>query len=221
MEKSEPWNRVNVDLIGPLNVHASNGKFQLSALTVIDPATGWFEITEVKDTTAATAAAAFDDTWLSHHPRPQFIGMDGGSKNKAEFRETMINHGLGPGAKATTTHDPQSDAVVERIHQVSNDMLRTQELENRESDTDDPFGEVLSAAAHAIRCTFHTALKATPAQLVFGRDMTLPITMLALWQAIQARRQATIEHDDMLQKIPTELNMLVKLATKSLLQKTW
>ena len=49
MEKSEPWNRVNVDLIGPLPVHAKNGKFILNALTMIDPATGWFEVVPIKD----------------------------------------------------------------------------------------------------------------------------------------------------------------------------
>jgi len=75
-------------------------------------------------------------------------------------------------------------------------MLRTQKLEDRDLDTEDPFGEVLSTAAHAIRCTFHTTLKVTPAQLVFGRDMILPITMRADWQAIQTRRQTAIEHDN-------------------------
>ena len=132
MEKSEPWSRVNVDLIGPLNVRAKNGRFKLNALTMIDPATGWFEIVQLKDTTAATVAAAFHDTWLSRYPRPQFIGMDGGSKNKAEFRQTIINHGLGLGMKPSTTHNPQANSVVERIHQVLNNMLRTEELEDRE-----------------------------------------------------------------------------------------
>ena len=70
MEKSKPWNRVNVDLVGPLNdVHASNGKFQLSALTVIDPAAGWFETTESKDTKAATVAAAFESSCEFQFPR--------------------------------------------------------------------------------------------------------------------------------------------------------
>ena len=41
-----------------------------------------------------------------------------------------------------------------------------------------------------------TLLEATPAQLVFGRDMILPIAMRADWQAIQARRQAAIEHNN-------------------------
>ena len=55
---------------------------------------------------------------------------------------------------------------------------------------------MLSAAAYAIRCTFHTTLKATSAQLVFDRDVILPITMRADWQAIQTRRQTAIEHDN-------------------------
>ncbi len=108
----------------------------------------------------------------------------------------MINHGLGPGMKPTTTHNPQSNSIVERIHQVLNDMLRTMELEERELDPSHPFDEALSAAAYAIRCTYHTTLQATPGQLVFGRDVILPITMRADWNAIQARRQAMIEHNN-------------------------
>jgi hypothetical protein len=41
-----------------------------------------------------------------------------------------------------------------------------------------------SIFAYAIRSTFHTTIKATPEQLVFGRDMVLPITLLADWGAI-------------------------------------
>ena len=63
-----PWNRVHVDLIGPLPVHAKNGKFELLVLTMIDPASRWFEAVPLKDNTSGTVAAAFDDTWLSRHP---------------------------------------------------------------------------------------------------------------------------------------------------------
>ena len=196
VEHSIPWNRVNVDLIGPLSCKANNGTFNLLALTMIDPATGWFEVTSVKDSKAETVAAAFDDTWLSRYPRPQFIGFDGGGENKGAFKETIINYGLGPGMKPTTTHNPQSNSIVERIHQVLNDMLRTMELEERELDPSKPFDESLNAAAYAIRCAYHTTLQATPAQLVFGRDMILPIAMRADWNAIQANRQAMIEHNN-------------------------
>lgn len=47
-EQSKPWNHVNVDMIGPLSVKTPDGKtHQLQALTMIDPATGWFEVKDV------------------------------------------------------------------------------------------------------------------------------------------------------------------------------
>ena len=178
VENSVPWNRVDVDLIGPMTVHAKNGKFELLALvTMIDPASSWFEAVPLKDKTSGTVAAAFDDTWLSRHPRPQCIVFDCASENKSVFRETLINYGLGPGMKTITSHNPQANSMIERIHQVLNDMLRTKEMEETEIDPDFPFDSILSAIVCAIRCTYHTTLQATPGQLVFGRDMILPIAM--------------------------------------------
>jgi hypothetical protein len=48
-------------------------------------------------------------------------------------------------------------------------------------DEKDPWEPFLSSTAHEIRSTFHTTLKATPLQLVFGRDMVLPIQIMADW----------------------------------------
>jgi hypothetical protein len=52
-----------------------------------------------------------------------------------------------------------------------------------------PADNFLSSAAYAIRSTFHTTLKATPGQLVFGRDRVLPIKFMAEWGAIEQQRQ--------------------------------
>ena len=68
--ESTPWERVNVDLIGPLTVNTPRGAHQLNALTMIDPATGWFEVKEIAQRTADSVAAAFDDSWLTRYPRP-------------------------------------------------------------------------------------------------------------------------------------------------------
>ena len=81
-EPSIPWNRVNVDLMGPFTVKIYDKKQQLLALTMIDPTTGWFEATQIKDDTAETVSAAFDETWLSRYPRPQYIGYDNGKEYK-------------------------------------------------------------------------------------------------------------------------------------------
>jgi hypothetical protein len=50
-------------------------------------------------------------------------------------------------------------------------------------------GSLLSSDAYAIRITFHTTLKATPGQLVFGRDMVLPITFVADLGSIEQQCQ--------------------------------
>jgi hypothetical protein len=71
--------------------------------------------------------------------------------------------------KPSSSYNPQSNGIVERVHQVLGNALRTFELEHKELDTNDPWGPFLSAAAWAIRSTVHTTLDATPGQLVFGR----------------------------------------------------
>jgi hypothetical protein len=54
-------------------------------------------------------------------------------------------------------------------------MLRIFELEEQLLDEQNPWSRFLSAAAFSIRSTYHTTLEATPGQLVFGRDMVLPV----------------------------------------------
>jgi hypothetical protein len=70
-----------------------------------------------------------------------------------------------------------------------NDALLTAEIDGRELDEKYPWGPFLFSAAYAIRSIFHTTLKATPGQLVFGREMVLPITFMADWGAIEQQRQ--------------------------------
>jgi hypothetical protein len=47
----------------------------------------------------------------------------------------------------------------------------------------------MASTAYAIESTFYTTLKATPGQLVFGRDMVLTIKFMADWGAIEQQRQ--------------------------------
>jgi hypothetical protein len=45
----------------------------------------------------------------------------------------------------------------------------------------------------AINTTFHTTLKASPAQLAFCHDMILPTSFAANWYAINSRKQAQLQ----------------------------
>eukprot|EP00980_Cylindrotheca_fusiformis_P024408 scaffold11874_cov59-Cylindrotheca_fusiformis.AAC.1 len=60
----------------------------------------------------------------------------------------------------------------------------------------DPFAGVVSAISFAVRSTYHTTLQATPGQLVFGRDMILPIQFEANWEYIRQRKQKIIDENN-------------------------
>jgi hypothetical protein len=161
---------------------------------MIDPATGWFEIAEMKDQSSEAAMNAFDDTWLSRYPRPEFIGFDNGKEYKKFFKQLINNYGLKP--KPTTTYNPQSNGIVERVHQVLGDALRTAEIDGADLDEFRPWDSYLSSAAYAIRSTYHTTLKASPAQIIFGRDMLLPIEFNVDWAVLQQQKQKEIARNN-------------------------
>ena len=194
-EPAVPWQRVNLDMIGPLTVRQPTGKsLQLQALTMIDPATGWFEIKDVAKIDSDCCSQAFDDTWLCRYPRPQYLGFDGGKEFKLLFDEMRENYGMTK--KLSSPYNPQANGIIERIHQVINDMLRTFELEEQQLDPQEPWSRILSAVAFAVHSTYHTTLEATPAQLIFGRDMLLPVQFQADWAQIRMRRQAAINKNN-------------------------
>ena len=60
-----PWSCVNVDLIGPYVVRTPKATHTLRALTMIDPVTGWFKVTDIADKNANTVMEAFNNTWLT------------------------------------------------------------------------------------------------------------------------------------------------------------
>ena len=187
------WRRVNVDMIGPYTVRTPSRTIQLRAMTMIDPASNWFEVAALPMGTSPSSDICqklLDDVWLARYPRPMEIGFDNGSKFKALFRDLCANMGMKP--KPTTAYNPQGNSILERAHQVLGNCLRTFQLGGRELDKHRPFDEFLTATAYALQSTYHTTLGATPGQTVFGRDMVLPVKFKANWALIQQRKQKVI-----------------------------
>jgi hypothetical protein len=98
--------------------------------------------------------------------------------------------------RVTTAYNPQANGIIKRVRLVLADALRTFELQERELNENEPWSTFLASAAFAIRSTYHTTLQAMPGQLVFGRDMLLPIKFKANWAEIKARRQAEMQHNN-------------------------
>ena len=192
------WSRVNVDMWGPKTIRNKNGKtYKIHVMTMVDPVTGWFELAQLRDKpNAFMAMKRFDSQWLARYPRPREIGFDNGGEFMAEFRDLCDNMGLK--RRPSSSWNPQSNAILERIHQVLADCLRSFNLDERtinEMD-DDPFEEFLSAAAFSIRCSYHQTHGHSPAQMVFGRDMFMPVDAAIDWEQIQQRKQLKIQQSN-------------------------
>jgi hypothetical protein len=90
----------------------------------------------------------------------------------------------------TTVKNPQANGILERVHQVLGQMLRTAELDMVDSVTPNDVNVFLDNAAWAIRSTYHTVLKASPGASIFGQDMLFNILFVADWHKIRERRQS-------------------------------
>ena len=112
---------------------------------MIDPATGWFEVKAITNPDSASTMDAFFSEWLCRYPRPNLVGYDNGSEFKKYFKEMCINYGLK--SKPSTAYNPQSNGMIERVHQVLGNALRTFELDEEDLKEEDPWMPYLSAAA--------------------------------------------------------------------------
>ena len=88
---------------------------------------------------------------------------------------------------------------MERVHQVLHNMIvTTKDLNCCTFDCIDPWGEILSSIAWAVRASHHhSTFNKTPGQHVFGRDMVFNLSTVIDWKAIIARKQAQIDRDNL------------------------
>jgi len=153
-------------------------------MTMVDPATGFFKMVEIVQKTANAIANWLEIHWFTRHPWPTETTMDKGREFTREVSETLQNeHGVK--RKIITSHDPQSNSMIERCHKTRHNVIRSAQIKDkRDTDSLLSFKGVLAACQKAMNSTVHTTARATPAQLVFGRGAMLNATIQADWQFI-------------------------------------
>jgi len=161
-------------------------------MTVMDPATCFFEMVEIGEKTADTMANWLEIHWLARHPWPTEITMDEGKEFAKEVGETLTNE-CGVKRKIFASRDPQADSMIERCHKTLHNMIRSAQIKDRrDSDSFLGFKGVLAARWKAMNSAMHTTARATPTQFVFGRDAVLNASFQADWQFIEEQKQRLI-----------------------------
>src|SRR5210317_1943070 len=210
-----PWDKLCIDLIGPYKIRRKGKKdLVCRCVTMIDPATGWFEIKKYDDKRSITVANIAEQEWFCRYPWPTQVTFDRGSEFIGKDFQQMIKEDYGIKPKPITVRNPQANAIVERVHQVIGNIICTFELEDNYLDKTDPWKGILSATAFAVRSTFHTTLRKTSGQLVFGRDMILNVKHEADWEYIRQRKQKLINQNNQnknAKQIPHVYNVADKL----------
>jgi hypothetical protein len=112
------WFMVCLDLVGPFTMSTPAKTHSLLAIKMIDPATGWYEIVKATNKSATSIWDFFHYIRLARYPQPQFIFFENGNKGefKREFKQICNNYGIK--AKPTMNHNPQANAIIERVHKV-------------------------------------------------------------------------------------------------------
>ena len=165
-----PFERVAIDLLGPLPQTSRGNKYIVVA---IDYFTKWPEAFPVPDVKAETIAQGLVETVISRFGVPREIHSDQGTCFEAAvFQEVMKL--LQIQKTRTTPLHPQSNGLVERFNRTLWSMLSKVVSENQKD-----WDKWLPCVLLAYRATEHSTTGFTPAELNLGRTLTLPVHLLA------------------------------------------
>jgi transposase InsO family protein len=196
-DTSVPFEEVTVNLVGPWSINIEGNTLEIQALTIIDIATTLSEAVCIEDKSSQHISNLFENNWLARYPRLVRVIFDqGGEFVGRPFQSMLIHNGIRPAA--TTTKNPQSNAVCERMHRTIKDSLRTICHSNPPQNVATAIKlveSVLASASYASRTAVHRTLGISPGALVFGRDMLLPIPVLHDYNLIRERRQTLIDRN--------------------------
>jgi hypothetical protein len=186
-----PWEEVAIDLIGPWTVKVNNRKVEFNALTCIDTASNLVELIRIDNKTSRHIRDKFIQSWLARYPRPTRCVHDKGGEFIGGTFQWLL-HSFDIKDVQSTSKNPQSNSICERMHQTVGNVLRVLLYSNppqNMTQARDIVDQALATAMHAMRVTTASTLGSTPGALAFSRDMFLNVPLIADWHTIAQRRE--------------------------------
>lgn len=166
-EMTRPFDRVAVDLVGPLPRTKRRMKY---ILTLIDYSTRFPEAIPLPAVDAETVATALV-TIFSRFGIPRQLLCDNGKAFVGKLTACLMKS-LGVHQLRASAYHPQTNGAIERWHGVLKAILRKGDKPEKEWDL------LLPYALFASRDTPHGSTNFTPFQLLFGREVRGPISVL-------------------------------------------
>jgi cleavage and polyadenylation specificity factor subunit 1 len=133
-------------------------------VSFIDRATRWVESKALKRTEAVDVAEAFIEVWVSRHGVPLQLTSDRGPQYRSQLFKEICKI-LGVDSVKTTSYNPRSNGIVERMQRRLKAGLRCR---GQNWIHDLPF------ILLGLRTAVHEETKVSPAELTFGRALKVP-----------------------------------------------
>lgn len=164
-----PFERVAIDVLGPLPTTNRGNRY---VLVLMDYFTKWPEALALPDQTAETVADALLDNVFSRFGVPLELHSDQGRNFESDVFQQMLKR-LQIEKTRTTPRHPQSDGMVERFNRTIANYLAKYVSDNQKD-----WDEYLPMLLLAYRSALHETTQQTPAKLLFGRELRLPIDLV-------------------------------------------
>jgi hypothetical protein len=118
------WEEVNINLIGPWKVKVNGQQVEFNALTCIDTALNLVKLIHIDNKTADHIRDKFTQSWLCQYPCPvQCLNDKEGEFIGQNFQWLLEIFSIKD--VCSTSKNPQSNAICERMHQTVTNLLRT------------------------------------------------------------------------------------------------
>ena len=168
-EIGSPFERVHMDLVGPLSIDEEGHKY---IMTVIDVMTRYLITVPLKTKEAKEVARCFYEKVICLHGMPEIIVTDNGREFVNEVFDGImallkIKH------LRTTPYHPAANGVIERPNGTLINILRTLCEENRRN-----WNSWLPIATYAYNTAYHRIVKDSPFFLMYLRDARPPFETL-------------------------------------------
>ena len=171
---TEPFSRINIDLVGPINPSSSSGHKYI--LTVIDVATGFPEAIPLRNIEAQTVAKALLEVF-ARVGIPKEILSDNGKQFRSLLME-RVHRLLGVKPLFSSMYHPQTNGRVERMHSTMKTCLKKMCAEKPRS-----WDRFVSSVMFAIREAPCDSTGFSPFELLYGRQARGPLSVLRdLWE---------------------------------------
>ena len=149
--------------------------------------TKWVDAIPMKTQEASYVATKLVNRFISIFGVPMQLHTDLGSNFESKVFKEVCKL-LGIDKTRTTVRRPQSDGMVERANRSIQNMMSSYI-----SDKQDDWDEHLPLLMLAYRSSVHESTGVSPALMMFGRELTLPVDM-TLGRPIRADRLCATEH---------------------------